>query len=757
MNYTITKLKSSPIFIILCSLLLSCNSQATSNDKLAASPCIDGFWSYNCSEKCKCDLSEEGDFFSVYILEGLALSISISFLVVYFQKRKLSQRPNSFILMMAITNLFYSLTFLVQAVGLSSNKEINESCGFAATVFGMFSLLIELYVIMFFVYCLWSLRFTPEKKSSSTKPYHVIVWLLTFFIVVQVKVSKGFGKSVYGLCSFKSTLLYLVPLARYGIFTIITVVISYLIHKKAKSAHRISRDKKKLLSTFFPYAYYTIIVFAFEGINDMILVYSTNFYGDKESDSANLSRIRITSLTKNLSKSVIPLIFIIACWKGRHSSKKVAVENDVSYTESLLDQNYSMEDSYDVKVTSSGIRVRQSEKIVQTLYAFFAGFHLSTYYYYENVGSINMTDAEYKKVIVSDNSVKQRAPHLYEEVQKQDKEFPASEFQSYGSKIFDEITKDKEIKKELEESFDFVSNHSHILRYSYQENDNGEFFKTRDERFVLRIVTEKDRNAFMAALPQYFEHLNDLPDSLLIRVYGVFKLKIVGTNEVFNLILMKRICDESECILRHYELQGTNIQSFKKDYASQDFTDTPVENIKVEGILKDVQFYNTEKKLQVFALSAKRLLDTLSKDIRFLTAAKLGGYSVAVYVVDSTYRSRDLCLSIIQEATESNEHSQKSFFRKADMEMGSRNASGASSEQLIILKQQGYFRFDSTTDGIYYKIAIVDYFHADNNRSFLQAGKKGPMDKGPVGGMPIAQKEYGERLLKYFQIIVEGK
>ena len=52
------------------------------------------------------------------------------------------------------------------------------------------------------------------------------------------------------------------------------------------------------------------------------------------------------------------------------------------------------------------------------------------------------------------------------------------------------------------------------------------FFFSHDTRFLIKTMTEGDFNAFMRLFQLYFEHINNYPDSLIARIYGVYSVEL---------------------------------------------------------------------------------------------------------------------------------------------------------------------------------------------------------------------------------------
>jgi hypothetical protein len=65
---------------------------------------------------------------------------------------------------------------------------------------------------------------------------------------------------------------------------------------------------------------------------------------------------------------------------------------------------------------------------------------------------------------------------------------------------------------------------------------------------------------FLEALPEYFEHLKNNPNSMIARIYGVFKVKMEDIVPV-NLLLMANTirCESSSAITNVFDLKGSVI------------------------------------------------------------------------------------------------------------------------------------------------------------------------------------------------------
>lgn len=743
--------------ICIIPLVSSAADQTQTQPNTTSVNCLsNGFYDCECEKTCL--IWRPQDSISIYIIGGLALSICLSFLIAYAWEKNLRRKPNSLVMVLALASITYSVNLLIQiTLRIPVEQRNAHTCQFESYVSGISSITIDVYILMLLLHSLVTLKGDPQKKPSSAFLFHVLGMALISLVVYEMKRSEGFGKTMYRFCGMRPLTNLIVPFAYYGALLFLSFIMILMSSQSKRKIQKINRSKKALLKMYLPLSQLILVVFVLQALNEILLAFYTREYIHHTKDATG---INITTLAKDLSKNFLPIIFVIACWRGRRSKKEKEVSSsyDTKY-ESLLDPTYtSMNDTDSSRVYEEESSASRAEKRIQILYSLMAGYQLTVNSCErkeadDNI-SINMSRESDYKVVVTDETVRKKAPMIYQEVQARRNKFMDVEMKSYSTDIFESLLYDKDLREELKESLAFSANHSRVLEYAHRLEDSGlEFFTTRDNRFYFKIISELEKNAFLHALPKYFEYLSATPESLLMKVYGIYKVKIIGTDEVYDLALVKRVYEDSEMIARRYELQGTTLSARKNDHSLEDrngFVDT----MKIEGVLKDVQFDRVERKLRMYPETAKRLCDIIYSDIQFLYSVKLRGYHVALYVIDDTYSTRDLPLSMIQEIDEEKEASSRniSVIRRAELELMSRNSSQESKDKMVAGKKIDYGRFDSITEGMYYKIGVVDFFHVSIPKR--NSGLRGAMDK-PMSSstMPLSDKDFGERLVKYIRKI----
>lgn len=100
---------------------------------------------------------------------------------------------------------------------------------------------------------------------------------------------------------------------------------------------------------------------------------------------------------------------------------------------------------------------------------------------------------------------------------------------------------------------------------------------------------DNELKIFLEALPDYFKHLKSNPNSLIARIYGVFKVKMEDIVPV-NLLLMANTirCESSSLIQNVFDLKGSVINREVLN----------LKGLKNTSTLKDLNLQKIKKRYQ---------------------------------------------------------------------------------------------------------------------------------------------------------------
>ena len=138
------------------------------------------------------------------------------------------------------------------------------------------------------------------------------------------------------------------------------------------------------------------------------------------------------------------------------------------------------------------------------------------------------------------------------------------------------------------------------------------FFKSHDERFIVKSLPNHEKNTLLRILPDYFAHMQHNPDTLMTRFCGLFDVIIDGTT--VTLLSMENIFTPSPGIeiKQVYDLKGSTANRL-------------VDAIEHQNVaLKDL---NLNSEVSLSWDWRQRLLGQLQKDTSFLESMGLIDYS----------------------------------------------------------------------------------------------------------------------------------
>ena len=90
------------------------------------------------------------------------------------------------------------------------------------------------------------------------------------------------------------------------------------------------------------------------------------------------------------------------------------------------------------------------------------------------------------------------------------------------------------------------------------------FFFSHDTNFLIKTMTMSDFNAFMYVFKYYFEHINQYPDSLIARIYGVYSVQMDDMDPVYLILMGNTKQIDDIYIKKVYDLKGSMIKRIVK-------------------------------------------------------------------------------------------------------------------------------------------------------------------------------------------------
>ena len=156
----------------------------------------------------------------------------------------------------------------------------------------------------------------------------------------------------------------------------------------------------------------------------------------------------------------------------------------------------------------------------------------------------------------------------------------------------------------------------------FTEGKSGSFFYfTRDFKYIIKTVTDEEEKFLQRIAYQYYDHMKNNPNSLIVRFLGLHKVRLAREQRYITVVVMENIFYNAENFKMHerYDLKGSKVgrRSVKK---------TSKIRREYKGTLKDLDL--GDKKIHVGADSKTRLTEQLRRDIEFLVRCKIMDYSL---------------------------------------------------------------------------------------------------------------------------------
>ena len=188
----------------------------------------------------------------------------------------------------------------------------------------------------------------------------------------------------------------------------------------------------------------------------------------------------------------------------------------------------------------------------------------------------------------------------------------------YAPKIFSILRELDNIKEEeIFYSMLPMNNHS---SFSKSDGKGGALFlNTFDKKFIIKTIIYEEfefmRNKLLTKIVEYFK---DNKDSLITRIYGIYKIKMYGSyNDQYFLLMKNNFGVFKKKVLSKYDLKGSKY----------------TREVQEEGkdiVFKDINFDNKEGALILNDENRNKLLKIVSKDAKFLNELEIMDYSLLV-------------------------------------------------------------------------------------------------------------------------------
>jgi len=135
-------------------------------------------------------------------------------------------------------------------------------------------------------------------------------------------------------------------------------------------------------------------------------------------------------------------------------------------------------------------------------------------------------------------------------------------FIEYAPRLFNQLRKKYGISGTLlQDSFDPSKNKAAAFEAGESQGKSGSFFFfTHDKRFLIKTIGNSEYTTFMKFLPEYYRHCFTRLDSLIARIYGIYKIQMSSLSSVY-FYLMENVLriDNDRSLITIFDLKGSKI------------------------------------------------------------------------------------------------------------------------------------------------------------------------------------------------------
>lgn len=114
--------------------------------------------------------------------------------------------------------------------------------------------------------------------------------------------------------------------------------------------------------------------------------------------------------------------------------------------------------------------------------------------------------------------------------------------------------------RHIQESLDSLKNNTAVFKAGQSQGKSGSFFFfSHDRKFIIKTMYQEELEIMMEKLGEYYKHIQDNPNSIIARFYGVFQVEMESIVPV-NLLLQAnsvQLCYPESILDKIYDLKGS--------------------------------------------------------------------------------------------------------------------------------------------------------------------------------------------------------
>ncbi|KAI9888355.1 MAG: Phosphatidylinositol-4-phosphate 5-kinase [Vezdaea aestivalis] len=183
----------------------------------------------------------------------------------------------------------------------------------------------------------------------------------------------------------------------------------------------------------------------------------------------------------------------------------------------------------------------------------------------------------------------------------------------------------------------------YILSELGSPGKSGSFFYfSRDYKYIIKTIHHAEHKFLRKILRDYYEHVENNPDTLLSQFYGLHRVKIPYGRKI-HFVVMNNLFPPHRDIHQTFDLKGSTIG---RNYKEEDLVNNP------RATLKDLNWLRRDLTLEFGPTKKTLFVEQMERDVKLLQRLKIMDYSLLVGIHDLTKGNeenlRDRTLAIFQ-------------------------------------------------------------------------------------------------------------
>ena len=145
------------------------------------------------------------------------------------------------------------------------------------------------------------------------------------------------------------------------------------------------------------------------------------------------------------------------------------------------------------------------------------------------------------------------------------------------------------------------------------------FFSSHDGKYMIKTQTKQESKFLREIMPQYVSHLADHPNSLLVRFYGMYRVKMSFMNASIYFVIMSSVFHTDLPIHVKYDIKGSTIGRSVSE-----------EECNNGSVQKDINLLESGRVIRLGEENSKLFVETITHDALFLKSLGIMDYSLLV-------------------------------------------------------------------------------------------------------------------------------